>query len=214
MTTNKYFNNGKNIGVTTEQNLVEDNIIEMIQMQGMDVYYMPRDTVHVDEILQEAPLSAFESFKVIEMYLNSFENLGGNNKFLSKFGLELKDTFEFIVSRRRFKQAVQDHPKTGDLLYLPMPKLIIQIDEVVEETPSYQLGKLYVYTLKCSMFEYSYETFATGITQVDTDLASVTDSSTIAIDDTFDKTTEIVTEVSDNDFINFDETNPFGEIIE
>jgi len=75
MPTNLYFNN---VTSNTEQDLINDLTSEVIQIHGMDVFYIPRIIVKEDLLLGEDVLSKFGStgrVYEIEMYLKSTEGL-------------------------------------------------------------------------------------------------------------------------------------------
>jgi hypothetical protein len=204
MTINPYFNNQN--GVVKEQNLTEDLIIEMIQLSGRNWIYIPRNTVNVDEVLNEAPLSRFEDYKVIEMYVNNYSEFGGNNLLFNSVGLTMTNQLELIVSKKRFKEEVQPVPLAGDLLFEPLSKMIFQIDFANDEpSPNYQLQKVFTYTLKCTPFTHSYEDFNTGVKVVDDDMAG--------FEDKFDNQDNVVEELVDNEYLNTDEHNPLGFVI-
>src|SRR3972149_11801481 len=133
MTVNTYFVNGKFIGSANEQNLVESNIIETIQLTGQNLVYMQRAAAQVDNILNEAPLASFGQYSVIEGYLANFQDFGGNQYLLSKFGLDVSNKFDFIISKKRFDEEVGGIPKAGDLIYLELPKILLQIDNIDAE---------------------------------------------------------------------------------
>ena len=160
--------------VRTEQRLYEDLIIEALRMYGQDVYYIPRETVTPDEILNEE-YSKYSSAYTVEMYIANTESFEGDGNMLSKFGLEIRDQATFVVSRRRFQQLVQidanaireERPREGDLVYLPLSKSLFEIKFVEHEKPFYQLSNLPTYELQCELFEYSAEKFDTGIKDVD-----------------------------------------------
>ena len=67
------------------------------------------------------------------------------------------------------------NPSEGDLIYFPLSKHLFEIDFVEDEPGNagsigqfYSLSRLYTFLLKCTLFDYSYEDFDTGITDVDT----------------------------------------------
>jgi len=159
--------------VVSEQNLYEDLIIESLKIYGQDVYYLPRNIVERDYVFGEAVESQFDDAYIIESYIENTEGFEGEGNLLSKFGLEIRDQATFIVSRRRWEQAVgqweseQIRPNEGDLIYLPLSKSMFQIDHVEHESPFYQLSNLPTYKLQCSMFEFGEETFKTGINDID-----------------------------------------------
>lgn len=101
---NHYFNT---LGGKGEQRLVEDLIVEAIRINGMKVYYIPRTPGKLDPVFGEDPLVTFETSFPIEMYFdNPSDGFGGDRYLISKFGLEMRETANFIVSRRRFNQTV------------------------------------------------------------------------------------------------------------
>ncbi len=176
MATNLYFNNfPKNI--TSEQLLVEDLVIESLKIHGMDVYYMPRtsrDTV--DYIFGEDTLKQYVSAYPLEMYLEDVTGMEGEQDFISKFGLEIRDEIRLLVSRRRFAASIpQNRPKEGDLIYVPLVQNFFEITFVEHENESamfYTLGRgrganVYVYALKLKQFVFSNEIIETGIPDID-----------------------------------------------
>ena len=205
MTVNQFFNGTSNTGGTEEQNLVESNIIEVIQLSGHDIFYIPRTEVKIDEVLNENPLAKFESYHIIEMYLDNPTEFGGTGAILGPHGLEIDQQIQLTVSRKRFiEETSLPMPTEGDLLYWPLTKTLWQISKADHEpAPMWQLKELYVWTLKASLYNYSYEDFETGITEVDDDMNS----------DIFE--TEFndadVLEDEARDILDFSETNPFGK---
>ena len=170
MPTNVFFSPN----VRSEQNLYEDLIIESLRMYGQDIYYIPRETITPDEILNEE-YSKYASAYMIEMYIANTDGFGGEGNLFTKFGLEIRDQATFVVSRRQFSRLVQieqnaireERPREGDLIYLPLSKSLFEIKFVEHESPFYQLSKLPIYELECELFEYSAEKFETGIRAVD-----------------------------------------------
>ena len=162
--------------VKSEQNLYEDLIIESLGIYGQDVYYIPRTIVNRDSILNEDPASTFDDAFLMEMYIENAEGFEGEGDLYSKFGLQIKDTATFIVSRRRWddrvgpfsSQVENPKPMEGDLVFLPMTNSFFEINFVEDEQPFYQLSNLPVYKLECSLFEYNDEDFETGVESIDT----------------------------------------------
>ena len=87
-----------------EFNLVEDLIVESIKAYGINVQYMPRTAVNMDHLFGEDPLVAFNEAPTIEMYIKNVEGFEGQGDFLSRFGLEIRDSMTLTVARRRFDQ--------------------------------------------------------------------------------------------------------------
>ena len=166
MATNLYFNN---VASHTEQELINSLTSEVIQLHGMDVFYLPRTVVKEDLILGEDVLSKFSTAYEIEMYLKSTEGFGGEGDLVSKFGLDVRDEVIFTVHKDRFNLATDmDKPLEGDLVYIPNEfKYLFEIKFVEHEQPFYQSGKNYSFDITCELFQYSQEQLETGITDID-----------------------------------------------
>jgi len=101
--TNVYFNPFPSSQITSEQLLVEDLVIEAMQIYGMDIFYLPRSSRdQVDYLYGEDTLKQYVTAYPIEMYLENVTGMDGEQDFISKFGLEIRDELTFLVSRRRF----------------------------------------------------------------------------------------------------------------
>jgi hypothetical protein len=167
MSKNPYFNHQQ-----SEKSLVEDLTIESIKIHGYDMVYIPRTLVGEDTIFGEDAISKFTDGNVIEMYIANVDGFQGEGDFLSKFGLEIRDSIDLIVSKKRFNEALRYksdiiRPREGDLIYFPLSKGLFEIKFVEHENPFYQLGSLYTYKLSCELFTYSQETLDTGYSDVD-----------------------------------------------
>jgi hypothetical protein len=175
MATSFYFQSGIPGGRSSEQLLVEDIIIECLKIYGFDVYYMPRQTVYQDNILNEDVLNKFDYAYPLEMYMSSNMGFEGEGDLLTKFGVEVRDTATFIVSRRRWDEVVArtgtaqltTRPAEGDILYFPLTKAFFEIMRVDSTDPFFQVGKLYVYKLECELLRFSSERFNTGVDEID-----------------------------------------------
>ena len=58
----------------------------------------------------------------------------GDGELMSKFGLEIRDTANFIVSRKRWNQVagstgntILERPAEGDIIYFPMSKSFFEL---------------------------------------------------------------------------------------
>ena len=166
MPTNTFFNHA----VATEQHLYEDLVVESLRMYGHEVYYLPREIVEEDKILGEDIQSRFGDSYLVEMYLENTEGFEGEGDLFSKFGVSIQEEASFIISLRSWERfisldnnlAVAHRPNEGDLVYFPMSGSLFEIRFVEDQDPFYQLGKLFVFKLKCSLFEYGGEDFDTG----------------------------------------------------
>lgn len=180
MPTNVYFNPFPTGQVTSEQLLVEDLVIEAMKIYGMDVFYMPRSSQdQVDYLFGEDTLKQYVTAYPIEMYLENITGMDGEGDFISKFGLEIRDEIQLLVSRRRFAATVpQSRPNEGDLIYVPLVKNFFEITFVEHENDQamfYTLGRgrdanVYVYALKLKQYVFSNEYIQVGISEIDSQI--------------------------------------------
>jgi len=194
--TNFYFQPFPQDQITNEQLLVEDLVIEAMGIYGMDVYYLPRSSGGTEDMLYgEDTMKQYRSAHQIEMYLENITGMDGEQDFISKFGLEIRDEITLLVSRRRFKYTVgatnfqtpilgdiipeenraPTRPREGDLVYLPLLQNFFEITFVEHENDQamfYTLGRgrggnVYVYSLKLKQYVFSEEIIETGVTEID-----------------------------------------------
>jgi len=219
MATNIFFQNYDNFN---EKNLFYDLVIESIQVFGVDTFYLTRSLESVDEILNEDDLSIFNKAYNFEVYIKSVDGFQGEGDFLSRFGLQIRDQAVFTVAIRTFERFVtridptKNRPNEGDLIYLPMNKKFFKIMHVEHESVFYQSGALQVFDLKCELFEYSNERIETGIEDIDNhykdyDTDQISTLETLYQKDPIAK--NIFFEEEGNDIINFEEFDPFTEVI-
>jgi hypothetical protein len=129
-------------------------------------------------------------------------------------------------------------PAEGDLLFFPLTGSLFEIKKVEFQNPFYQLSKINVFKMQCELFEYSSETFITGIEEIDNIYAEQSidmflyqflledntlflqeDGSSVILEDyaltkstaTTDNTNFIL-ENEASDILDFSEVNPFGEL--
>ena len=165
MATNLYF---QNVSSHAEQEIINSITSEVIQMHGMDVFYIPRTLIKEDVLLGEDVLSKFTTAYEIEMYLKTTEAFGGEGDLVSKFGLDVRDEIIFTVHKDRFELATDmAKPLEGDLVFLPMSKGLFEIKFVEHEQPFYQAGKNYSFDITCELYQYSEEQLETGISAID-----------------------------------------------
>lgn len=171
-------------GSGSEQFLVQDLINEQLRMYGIEVYYLPRKLISVDDVLNDVETSKFGDNFLIEAYLDNYEGYAPGSDVMSKFGLRLKNEVNLIISRERFEEFIspflnnielQDdsdllvttRPKEGDLIFFPLGNRLFEIKRVEHEKPFYQLGKNYVFEIQCELFEYENEIIDTDVAEID-----------------------------------------------
>jgi len=216
LATNFYFSNFSN---SMEQTLIEDLIIESIRIHGVDMWYLPRVLGAKDDLLNEDDLPIFNNAYQIEMYIKNVEGFGGDGEFLSKFGLQIRDSVTFSVAMRRYAEDVgrydeQVRPNEGDLIYFPLNRKMYEVMFVDNKPIFYQLGALQMYDLRCELFEFSNERFNTGVEEIDIISANLitTANNTMAGVESIDFAADNLTieNVADG-ILDFTEENPFGE---
>ena len=172
MATSQYFKHG----TASEQAILEDVVVESIKMRGMDVLYIPRTVVDVNEFFSEDRFSTFDEVFTVEMYPINQEGYEGQGDLLSKFGIQVDQTGTFIVARKRwlaevgtktFSGQLENRPAEGDLLYYPLSKSLFKINHVEQYSPFYQLSSRYVWSLKVSLIDFTYHEMNTGNDEVD-----------------------------------------------
>jgi hypothetical protein len=171
-------------GSPGEQRLIQELINEQLKIYGVDVTYIPRKFVRKETILEEISSSKFDDNYVIEAYISTYDGFGGQGDILTKFGMSLRDELVLIISRERFEDFITPflgglddeeielttRPREGDLIYFPLGQRLFEVKFVEHEQPFYQLGKNYVYELRCELFEYEDEVLDTSIEEIDTQL--------------------------------------------
>ena len=170
MATNVFFRNYDNFN---EQNLIDDLVIESIKMYGVDVIYIKRSLGAVDEVLNEDDLPLYDEVFQFEAYVKNVDGFEGEGDFLSKFGLQIRDSITFSVANRTFERYVTREvvemirPNEGDLVYFPLNEKMFEIKFVEHESVFYQTGALQVYDMRCELIEQSGQRFDTGYPNID-----------------------------------------------
>ena len=176
MATNSYLESSLSAQYADQQ-LFDDLIIESIQSYGRDYYYLPRTLTNFDKFFGEDAQSEFKHAQQIEMYLENVTGWEGDESFISKFGMEIRDEATLVVSRTRFAETIGatfdlKYPREGDVIVFPdeidRHLRAFEIAWVDDEPVFYQLGKLNTFRLKVRLFEYNGEEFSTGISDIDT----------------------------------------------
>ena len=223
MATSVFFNNYNNFH---EQNLIDDLVIESIRMYGIDLIYITRSLGAVDNLLNEDDLPAYNQTFEFEAYVKNVDGFEGEGDFLSKFGLQIRDSITFSVAFRTFQKYVTKEnyekirPLEGDLIYFPLNEKMFEIKNVEHESVFYQMGALQVYDMRCDLIEYSNQRFLTGNPDIDNYFKSITTEILTANTNTLTKLST-VDPISKNVFfeqegdsiIDFTEIDPFSESI-
>lgn len=191
MTRNAFFNQ---YTTSTEQDLLEDLIVESIKIYGFDVDYLPRVSLNTDSVYTQYTSSVFVDAVPVEMYVKNVLGFAGEGDFVSRFGLEIRDQVTFTISKKRFEVEVANgsfvntyssanvevsngnytdeaisisRPREGDVIYFPLANTFFEIKFVENEEVFYPLGKLQTFDLRCETMEYGGQIFATGNSTLD-----------------------------------------------
>ena len=173
-------------GTQSEQRLVQDLVNEHLRFHGVEVTYIPRKFVNRKTVIEEVQTSKFDDNFSIEGYVNTYDGYGGAGDILTKFGVSIRDELILTISKERFEDFIapfmvsiddgtedselptSTRPREGDLVYFPLGQRLFEVKFVEHEDPFYQLGKNYVFQLKCELFEYEDEVIETSIEEIDT----------------------------------------------
>jgi len=221
MATNAYFRNHDNV---YEQNLIDDLVIESIKIYGIDVKFITRLHENIDRILNEDDLPTFDKYYDFEVYIKNVDGFEGEGDFLSKFGLQIRDSITLTVAIRTFEQYVtreQDtrkRPLEGEMIWMPLNQKMYKIQHVEHESVFYQTGALQVYDMRCELAEYSGETFDTGYYEIDNYFADIdtsanTVTSLTSLEGVDPLANNLAFEDQADDILDFSEMDPFSENI-
>jgi hypothetical protein len=154
------------------QTLLHDLIIQAIQIYGHEVIYIPRNIINYDQLYETDDQSMYNRTIPIEVYIENVDGFQGQRDIFTKFGLEIKDSVTLVMARRTFEDVIkpitnQPRPLEGDLIFFTMNRKCFQIAYVNNKELFYPLGTLPTYQMELNLFEFSEETFNTGIPEID-----------------------------------------------
>lgn len=190
-------------------------VIEMIQMSGQDVTYVPREDFVVDDVLQEPKATQFRRTYLIEAYNASGHQYDGEQNIMSKFGFRVNQTTELIISKKRFAElgTSRTRPMEGDLIYIgdafnpenSLTNSLFEITQVWYDSPDWQFGKNFVYKISLETFTVSRERFKTGKPALDTfdDISDEQEAKSSINQSSIAKTSDTISQA-------FDRQNPFA----
>lgn len=221
MATNAYF---RNIDNSYEQNLIDDLVIESIQIYGVDVKFVTRSNANIDSLLNEDDIPTFDAYYDFEVYIKNVDGFEGEGDFLSKFGLQIRDSITFSVAIRTFERFVTREddtrlrPIAGEVIFLPLNNKLYKIQHVEHESVFYQSGALQVYDMRCELMEFSGEQFDTGIYEIDhffddIDTTANTVNTLTALTAVDPLADNLAFETQADDILDFSEMDPFSENI-
>ena len=151
--------------------------MESIKIMGFDSFYLPNNNDAARDLLYgEDPVKKFESAFPVEMYMSSIMEYSGERELFSKFGLDIKNNMEVVVTKRSFAQRVPQitftRPREGDLVYIPFGNgtgELFEITFVEQNKDMMMLGRKYpyFYEMRLEKYKYSQEVISTGVADID-----------------------------------------------
>ena len=224
MATNTFFNNYARV---SEQSLIDDLVIESIKQYGVDVIYISRAIKGRDSIFNEDDFPVYNETFEFETYVKNMEGFEGEGDFLSKFGLQIRDTLTLTVANRTFERHVNREvvelarTREGDLIYFPLNEKMFEIKYVEHESIFYQMGQTQVFDMQCELIEYANQKFDTGRAEIDNYFADyntdvyVSNTATLnALAQVDDNAGNLTFEMEADGIIDFSEVDPFSENIQ
>lgn len=154
------------------QELYQDLIVQSIQIYGHEIYYIPRNITNFDKIYETDDQSTYTNAIQCPVYIENVDGFQGQKDIFTKFGLEIRDQITLTMARRTYERVLkpitnQPRPMEGDLIYFTLNKKTFQIKYTNNKEIFYPLGILPTYQMTLELFEYSDETFDTGIPEID-----------------------------------------------
>lgn len=193
---------------------------ESIKMFGIPCKYMKRENVNIDYLFgEDNALSEFNEFIEINLYLEDMTSFGGASSSITKFGLVLDDTMNFLVNQNEIVEKLAGTmPNAGDLLMMFDNKDIFEVMHVDDKLVLYPFGKNTSFRLYCKKFHYGHEMINTGIPNFD-ELHNMMNT-TITIGTLVEGTMTTMTTVTaqhqtpiNQNYLDFTENDPYKEIV-
>jgi hypothetical protein len=154
------------------QDLYQDLIVQSIKIYGHEIFYIPRNITNFDKIYETDDQSNYSTPIQCPVYIENVDGFSGQKDIFTKFGLEIRDQITLTMARRTFERVIQPitnqpRPMEGDLIYFTLNKKVFQIKFTNNKEIFYPLGILPTFQMTLELFEYSDETFNTGIPEID-----------------------------------------------
>jgi hypothetical protein len=153
-----YSTEGTSVGLEGE--ILKSRTDEIIQHEGVDVFYLQRELQNLDMLWGEDPRSKFVNEYRMKMMLVSFEGYEGERDFYSKFGMQVNDEISLEIGFERFRLETNlKQPRQGDLMYLPLANALFEITFSDDEEPFYAFNTRSKFAITAQKFIYSGEEF-------------------------------------------------------
>lgn len=172
---NPYFNTKYN-PYNPEHKLYNDATNEIVQMYGVDMYFMPKEIKKDDHIFGEDVLARFSKIYEICFFIHNYTGWEGAGDLFSKFGFQTDDTLTLVSQQDAFRSATDPsgnpdegiEPKNGDIIYHEASSKLFEITHVEKDDSFFQMaGVNMTFKLTCKLFTPSLEIFETGSPVID-----------------------------------------------
>lgn len=155
--------NSPSTALKGEMDVLQDLTDENIAAGGINVKYLPKTQLNMDQLFGESIKNVFEAGFEIEMYLDNVVNFNGDGDMFGKFGIMATDAATLIVSKRRFPIEAKVYnllePQQGDLIYMELSNTMWEIKKVKLDRNYYQFGKNYTFVIEVSLYTPSHDRF-------------------------------------------------------
>jgi len=107
---------------------VQSLVNEAIESYGIDMTYIPRNLVKLDDLFHEDTLSSFTKNFTIEMWTENLDAYTGIGPQITNWGFQLNYQLRLIVSREKFAKYIGNTlPVEGDLVYNPVLRVFLRL---------------------------------------------------------------------------------------
>jgi hypothetical protein len=139
------------------KNLFDNLVKESINWAGIDCWYLPREVVIQDIVMNELFLSNFKEAIKITVFREETGGFYPNNFIIQKFGPEFNGgSSTFAVSKTEFTLLTgEQFPQPGDILIFTETKQIYQINDMGNRDPWVSGGKYYYWKMECRPYEHN-----------------------------------------------------------
>jgi len=181
---------------------------ETLSACGMPVKYLPRRQANQDLVFGEDPTSHFDTVYTVNAMLDSYENFGDTADFYSKFDIAMEDKMTLSFAKSEFLAQVGEPPEKGDLLYQENSGFYWEVSFVDDDDKFYPTPEKPQHTWVLSVEPWVSQREQIAVTG-DADIDAATAAIQTALDAELAQNAEW--DIMDNDVLNLDETNPFGD---
>ena len=165
---NPYFNRSY-FPENNEAKLYADGCNELIEIKGVDMFFLPRQRLKDDFIFGEDVINEFTKTHPLTFYIENFETFDGDGDIYSKFGFVPDYQISLIVGMQLFKGSTGlVAPLEGDLIYYPASGRLFEVVNHQDRLNYFMFNnREFCFKINCRYYEYSHETMDTNINEID-----------------------------------------------